>query len=447
MQSQQCLFFNESAICNNYFKKEHIIQKGLGGTLSSPEIICSNCNNYFSQELDVSIEKIYAPIIKILSPFISGKLKYKKYKTKLVSGKAGQDGIDIEYTGGVANLEKIKPVINPKGQLEEIIGPSSVPKDKIENIARRKGAQNISFETRLITEAYPDAIDASYFDVNSSLIRAILCDILELAYYGYIKKIFPNIAMHHCLSNLRLWVRTGRATTRILTKDICSELAPISDLLDQIFEPSTFSHRLGISYDCKSKALILFAQFANTMPCVFTFEDIPVHSHSVSILYKKALLDGTNQLFTLDYGTLNIHDIKLRTFSAATKESREFAKAKWLQEIHTQRERVHYEYDLRIDDFIKQRLVYYIKELLNKTKTPEIDAIVRRIQEQYQESQHLKDILDITKKKALEIWAHPCFANNQRDQKLLCVYRECLKYIKNKYGYPAIAVDMKNYQP
>ena len=199
---------------------------------------------------------------------------------------------------------------------------------------------------------------------------------------------------------------------------------------------------MGSIIDYESKTLILFAQFANTMPWVFIIENVVPHFHSVSILYKKALLDGNDQFLVLNRAVLDIHDIEWRRFSVATKESREFAKSKWLQEIVTQRARAHYEFDLRSYDFIKQRLTYYINNPSGKTKTPKIDAIVKLMQERYQESKYLKDILEITRKKALELWTNTLFAGDKRDQKVLSVYRECFKNIKNTFGYPDICVDL-----
>ena len=209
-----------------------------------------------------------------------------------------------------------------------------------------------------------------------------------------------------------------------------------------MFKSSVFSHRLGVSYDFKSQTLILFAQFVNTMPWVFVIENVVPYSKSVSILYSKALLDGTDELLTLDYAFLDVHKIKWRMFPVPTEEARKFAQRKWLQEIIAQRSRAHYEYDLRIDDILKERVPYFINQSFSHSKTPEIDAIVKLMEEKYQESQQLKTILDTTRIRARELWDNGSFNGIVRDQKVLDIYRECLKDIKNKFGYPAIYVDL-----
>jgi hypothetical protein len=372
---------------------------------------------------------------------ISGRLKRNKYKTELISDMPGRDRVDIEYTGGVVNLTKTSCNYNSKGQLEEITAPFSMPIEKLKKIAKHKGAENIVIKQELITERY-GGIEKNCFEVDTTLIRAILCDILELAHYGYIKNMFPNVAKHHCLDDMRFWIRTGLPTNRFPPRDICFAFAPISDILDRLFEPSTFSHRLVVSYDCESNVLILVAQFVNTMPWVFVIENIVASPRHGSILYKKALLDGKDQLWASKCAVFDMRDIKWKRFCVNTRYSREFAQTKWLQEIETQRARAHYEYDLRIDDYIKLKLTYYINQSSSKTTTPEIEAIVKRMQELYQESQQLKDILEITRRKSLEIWDSIHFPGSQRDQKVLFVYRECLKNIKSAFGYPTVYVDL-----
>ena len=430
MQSHQCLFFHESNNCNNISANEHIIQQGLAGTLSSSDIICANCNNFFSQNLDVQLTKLYEPIIKVLSPFISGRFKHKKKKTKLTS--EGSKQYDIEYVGGTANLKKIEHIHSPNGQ-HKIIAPNSIPKEKLEEIAKKKGYKNTCFIKAPLTEIFPNAIEKGCLNVTTVLMRAILLDILELADYVSVTHNFPNIAKHRCLNELRLWIRTSRPSKPSFLKNTFP-CAPVSDLLDSLFEPSTFSHRIAICFDHKSKVLILVAQFVNTMPWVFIFENIFANSCSVSILYQKALIDGEDQLLmNKNHSILDIRDIRFRKFSTATKDAIEFAKIKWKQEYEIQNARAHYEFDLRNDSFINERLTYYTDNCHRDINTS-IGAIVKLIQNRYQGSQYIEDILEITKKKALEEWTN---RGNQKKRRIL-LYRECLKDIKSKFGYPCI---------
>ena len=435
MQAQQCLFFQENDNCNDTATVEHIIQKGLAGTLSSPNIICANCNNFFSQNLDIQLTELYEPIIKILSPFLSGKFKLKKKGTKLTSGESEQ--YDIEYFRGTANLSKIYKRYSYNGQLE-IIAPCSYSREKLEEIAKSEGAGRTKiFKTAPLTEIFPKAKEKVCLNVNPILIRAILLDLLELAYYVSVTGNFPNIAKNHCLDELRLWIRTGETSKSSFLKDTFPWCAPVSDLLDSLFKPSTFSHRLVICFDHKSKVLILVAQFVNTMPWVFILENIVVNSQSASILYQKALIDGEDQLLTNKNCVLDIRDIRWCKFSTGTHDAIKFAKTKWEQEYKNQNARAHYEVDLRNDSFINEKLTYYTDNCHSETN-PSVGAIVKLIKNRYQESQYIEDILEITKKKALEEWNN---RGNQKKRRIL-LYRECLKVIKSKFGYPTLWLNL-----
>ena len=127
MQAKQCLFFKESDNCCDTATEEHIIQQGLAGTLSSSKIVCANCNNFFSQELDIQLTNLYEPIIKILSPFFSGRLKDKKKKAKLTLNESEQ--YDIECVRGTVNLKQITCKYGSNGQLE-IIAPAFYIKER-----------------------------------------------------------------------------------------------------------------------------------------------------------------------------------------------------------------------------------------------------------------------------------------------------------------------------
>jgi len=287
------------------------------------------------------------------------------------------------------------------------------------------------------TEYFPDAIERGCLNVTPVLIRAMLLDILELAYYVSVTKDFPNIAKHTCLDELRLWIRTGSPSEPAFLRKTFPWCAPVSDLLDSLFEPSTFSHRLAICFDHKSKALILIAQFVNTMPWVFILEDSIVHSCSVSILYKKALVDGEDELLVNSHcAVLDIDNIRWRKFSVATRDAIEFAKIKWKQEFENQNARAHYEFDLRNDSFISESLTYYTNNCRREISGP-IDAIVKLMQNRYQGSQYIEDVLEITRTRALEMWADAHLSGDQKEKRVF-IYRECLRNIRNKFGYPSL---------
>lgn len=426
MQAKQCLFFKESDNCCDTATEEHIIQQGLAGTLSSSKIVCENCNNFFSQELDIHLTKFYEHIIaRTLSPLLSGKLKHRKIKIESTSN------AQVEYKGGVASLSKITKDYSPDGKLKTIRAPLSTSRETLEKIVNSEGVKIKSYKKELLTESFPDINENNCWDINLTLIRAILLDILELAYYMHVTEIFPNIAQHPDLDALRFWIRTGRLPNLFPW----SSFASISDLLEPLFKPSTFSHRFVVCFNHKSKKLILVAQFVNTMPWVFVLEDVDLHSCSISILYQKALLGGKDQLLNKNCSVLKIKDIEWHKFCTTTNLACEFAIRKWKQEYINQLRRAYYERDLRHDEVISGKLAHYSNSWHGDDAT--VNAIVGLMENRYRDSPHIEKILSLAKKTALEKLINT-FPSDQKD---LFIYRECLKTVKSNFGYPTVLKD------
>ena len=427
MQAKQCLFFKESDNCCDTATEEHIIQQGLAGTLSSSKIVCANCNNFFSQELDIPLTNLYSYIIiRTLSPLLSGKLKHRKIKIE------SNPHAPIEYKGGVASLSKITKEYSHDGKLKTIHAPLSTPPGTLEKIVNSEGVKIKSSVSQPLTESFPDINENICWDINNpTLIRAILLDILELAYHVHVTESFPNIAQHPDLDELRLWIRTGSLPNLFPP----SSFASISDIIEPLFKPSTFSHRFIICFDYKSKKLTLVAQFVNTMPWVFVLEDVDLHSCSISILYQKALLGGKDQLLNKNCSVLKIKDIEWHKFCTTTNHACEFAKRKWGQEYINQLRRAYYERDLRHDEVISGKLAHYSNNWHGDDAT--VNAIVGLMENRYRDSPHIEKILSLAKKTALEKLINT-FPSDQKD---LFIYRECLKTVKSNFGYPTVLKD------
>ena len=119
----------------------------------------------------------------------------------------------------------------------------------------------------------------------------------------------------------------------------------------------------------------------------------PVNSCSMSILYKKALLDGDDQYFVDSKKALiNIQDIRWRTFVTTSADACKFAQIKFTQEFQKQNARAYFESDLRDDDYIIRRLNYYCINSRN-TEDASIDAILKLLESRYQSSEFLPEII------------------------------------------------------
>lgn len=436
MRPQQCLFYHGNN-CNNTSTQEHIIQESLAGTLSSSEIICSACNNYFARELDPQLAQFFYQPLHYISPLLPGRIKHKK-----VSVKSTDESMELHsLAGGVIQPQKIVRKYDKNGRLKRLLAPTTVSREKLEIIAKKEGIQNkpLNFARIPITEELNEPFTAFTLQLDDRIIRAVTLDILELIRYGTIKHAFPDIARHNSLKKLRCWVRNGTPHFKIGQPDV--PYANIADILDPLFHQSTFSHRIVASYDSSSHSLILVAQFINTMPWLTVIDNVNLYPSSISILYKKALIDGNDECFIKNNAVLNTKSLNWKRFSAATQDALDFAKVKFVQEYHFQCGRASYELDMRDDKDLGTTLSNYINHYQDKgIANPEIEAILETIKSRYQLSPHVNDILASTRQKALSMWAMLNRPVHQKQRSTLNIYRACLKEISNskRYGYPKI---------
>lgn len=439
MKRGNCIFHKESGTCNNTFTEEHIIQKSLGGSLSSKKITCANCNNYFSQDLDIQLTKLYFPIIYILSPVLPGKLKTKVQKIKTI------DGLPIKLTaGGTATVDGIQTKYNDKGKWEETLAPESYSREEIVSISRHSGAK-IS-ETDFSRVPFSDYLDRSGYaiclKVNDVIIRAVCLDILEFIRYGTLNPDlnFPDITNKDILGEFRNFVRNGISSG---FRAYYRYYAPINDLIDPLFEPSLFSHKLVVSYDYKSKCLILAAQFVDVMPWLVVFDNVNLHSSSISLLYKKDLVGGDDQIFVENKAVFDPKVIKWRTFSLTKRYSRNFAKLKFVESYRNQYGRAIYELDMRSDKEIHETLSNRVKKYRKSKSCPQVKAITEVIGIRYCGNRYLNDVKNEAYKMALSLWESSQTNKRKRRDKTLEIYRVCLENIAARYGMPKILSDYK----
>ena len=244
---------------------------------------------------------------------------------------------------------------------------------------------------------------------------------------------FPDIATHDCLREFRYFVRNGIRQSGFLR--YCY-YAPISDLIEPLFEPSVFSHKLVVSYHDAYKSLILSAQFVDTMPWLIVIDNINLHSSSVSLLHKKALIGGYDQTFIEHRAVLSPKAIEWRTFSTRTRDAVNFSRIKFLQSYLHQHGRAVYERDMRSDECISETLCNRVEKYQGSESHPEVKAITEVIEIRYCKSRYIDNIKKQTYKMALSLWEDKQPNNRKKREKTLDIYRDCLKYVANNYGMP-----------
>jgi len=426
LAENDCLFFHETDDCTNEFTAEHIIQQSLGGTLSSPQLICASCNNFFSYNLDRAINDFYKNLYIILSPLLSGRRRTIDAETL--------EGVPLMIeSGGVASVKKIKKKYNANGDLSEIIAPPSVSKKELETIASKTG--RISSHSKFVRTPLADFCEYQNMSlgIDDLFIRAVCLDLLEFIRYGTIEKNFPDFSRHTALQGLRSFVRHGYTTHAFRMRGL--PIAWIADLLEQLFAPSTFSHKLAASYNPRDGSLILAAQFFDTLPFALVLESLSVDSRPISLLYKKALLDGKDQFFIENKAVLDPKMIALRLFSASKEEyAIRFKKTKFFSSWRGQRERAIYELDMRSDDELLNTLSIRVENSTDSNPYPQVHAIVEVVAIRYSEHPSLSTIREETYQRALCAWKNTTV--DSKKKMMLDVYRQCLHSIKQDYGLP-----------
>ena len=146
--------------------------------------------------------------------------------------------------GGVIQLQKIVRKYDKNGRLEKLLAPTTISREKLEKIAKKEATQykSLNFAHTPITEELEEPFTASTLQLDDRIIRAVILDALELVRYGTIEHAFPDIARHDSLRKLRCWVRYGAPYFKCGQPDV--PYANISDILDPLFQQSTFSHRI-----------------------------------------------------------------------------------------------------------------------------------------------------------------------------------------------------------
>lgn len=427
--TKSCLFHTINDGCGSKFKPEHIIQEGLGGSLKSSEIICADCNKYFGDNVDPVVTGFFKEILLVLSPLLPGDLKRKKLYTESI-----RDSTPLLVApGGRVEVRKIsKRRVDEDGDMIEIKGPLGAKRSDLERIA---GARAQSFERCFEKDDY-----RINYSINEVLVRAIMLDLLEILKYATIQQKIPNIANHPCLEDLKRWVRHGTQSWNFPPKQV--PFAPISDLLDILFSPCTFSHRLAIIYDHKMSKMLFSAQFVNTMPFVVVLDEVIIDKTSLSVLYQKVLLDDAkskDSLNTIEQAEINIADLEWRKFSTATKEAQEFALREFYKEYSRRLGKAHYELDMRsCHTLCKDIRDYQIKYKTVKQSEAVINTICDLVGSRYIHSPYLNEIKGI----AHDITKSRFYINSRESQytleDIISIYRDCLKAIAaNKgYGYP-----------
>ncbi len=202
-----CLF-KDVASCGQIESSEHLSPSCLGGARESTDVLCSDCNHYFGEDVDPALGDLYRPIMLQLSPFMPRRARDKSLLAQsLIEGTSMVLG-----GGGVANLGKIRKTFDSDGNPVEIIGHVGT-RTQLELIVSKYGAdpRRFRFVDVPLTEAIaePKVRSIRQFDIWVHM-RATAKVLLENLDFYSREKHSKSFARHQGLLALRRFARNGQ---------------------------------------------------------------------------------------------------------------------------------------------------------------------------------------------------------------------------------------------
>ncbi|MBU1220270.1 HNH endonuclease [Myxococcota bacterium] len=419
----KCIFC-DSERENEFEKKEHIIQEGIGGTLSSKNIVCENCNEIFSTSYDVEINDFYVHFTNILANWMPSRIRNKKITFY-------QDGIQwILSHGGMFSLgKKITKINDSSGNIKTIYATS---KEEIFSITGNSCNSKIE-EVFPSDDLVPDNILKIKKGGTEQLFFASLINLIEFAEYeASTNKRIGSIFSSKRFVSLKKKLISKQPFDIIYDTGYNSPFSHDLCLLNSLF-PSTqnplFCHRLIIDYQKEECQLVLSAQYFGTFPWIYIFNNVELIENSFCLTYYKdfepQVLHEPNNFFFSPTSLLNKKFINYKQFQIKTQKGWEFATDKLHENYIKTFSQILFQYE-QIDDSVYSETIEESRRVKKMTSKEAIEYVLslkfRNVS--------LDKIQSISDKIGLEKIV--CEKGNSAAYKFLA------KELNQEFGYPEI---------
>lgn len=367
-----CGFENEK----DFKKKEHIIQEGIGGTLTSSKIVCEKCNETFSQTYDVEINEFYAHIVNLLANWMPSGVKKKKIKSN-------QNGIPWVLNPG-GTLTTDKNIVHSIESGKKVIYASSEEIINNNPTLFNQSEEYKAYPAFPSDYLIPEGILKSKKRITDKLLFAPLINLIEMAEYEAITE--GRISSIFSLSRFN---SIKKSIINLNPFNIRHELKyfPFSHdltLLDGLFhehQNSLFCHRLVIDYDKDDYRLVLSAQHFGSFPWIYIFDNVEIADSSFCLTYYKDLQPSTNyeanKTTLVSESLFNMKDSNYQLFDFKTHNSMEFAIEKLFQNYRETVGKILYEYE-QIEDKIYSETLDDIMMVYKIGPKEAIDELFKR---------------------------------------------------------------------
>lgn len=334
--------------CTSATSQEHIIQRGIGGTLESDVVLCGECNNQLGTSVDSHLTETYFPIIHALRPFLPA-------KTSAItrSARSTASTLPLKVSGGwVTEATKVQWQYDEAGKITGVVGPAG-QLEAMKNIAKLRGLNDLTFETGPITVFFPDDLIERVRTFDEHVPRAAAKCVLGCLDHFSLSSGRSSQARTPELANAREFVRNGRQVGAF--RPLKCHFYDAEDLLDAIVKEhdGTFTVRVVISYSRADATLVGAFCLGRTMPFVFELSSATSGAADWSLIVSKSLRrNADTEASWKDACVLRNDDFKWRSFVAPSREAIGFGLRKFYEAIDDETGRAIAFADLNSDDEI-----------------------------------------------------------------------------------------------
>jgi len=440
--AMDCLFRDVTKQCGG-ITNEHLLQRCIGGTWESDDVICANCNEYFSQDVDSRLCKNFEWLMCVLSPLLSGNLKNKIIKLN------SSDGVPVQVTsGGMVSIAKTKTIQSKDGP--HIISHSEI---QAKLAAQAQKWPDGQYECRKLPTSHLVRLPPQQSIYDLGFYRAVMKCLIQVLDKASRRDKSMSLARRSELQSIRRFIRHGT-----IGGPISWNFLPIFRLegdLQRLFSSDfEFANRAAIFFDKRKGKLFGLLQIANTIPLGgYLSTGLDWEEESFSFLYEKNLIprQENNAIEKwLPFCAMDERKFNFYQFAISSKESADFAWYSFRRSVSEQIGRAYAVVEMNSDRGLIETMIVQYEHLINDQSLSPGDAatsLVEVILRQRYQSRGIPEerwsILRYEVRIMLQLNSIRVFEQFKKTNEfgetaceLLVAYRSQLKKLIDEFGFP-----------
>jgi hypothetical protein len=427
--AMECLYKAVSNKCSGKGGKEHILQECVGGTLTSEEIICVECNRVFGEEIDTALRDFYLKIIIAIAPSLPSGIRKQKIKVKQ------SDGVWLEITPGSQLRFTGTKFIEGKNA---IITTPDYDGQVIQSIFKAKHGRvgDIKIQEMPISSLYPMITypEKKHWQAYRAAVKAAL----NFLIYFEIAGKFPGGMNRNALAQAISFAYTDKDNF-----SFGGHIVPFIDFSDRFGTgdiQDSLSHKFIVCHSNQEQEARVFFQLFNSFSWYFVVPVLFNSAKDFSFVYSKAFIpERKDSTEYFDFSIISAKEIRDRKFVGWSESAVQFATIQFEKSL----EEVHgfctYYSDLNYSEIIRETIrvtaLKYENEPGKREKTF-LDLVDNRY------SGH-PDRLDVVKFVGLQLATESISESEDLYER----YKKILPEIRKMFGLPQTLVERKIGRP